>query len=49
MQGKGVFEWSDGRKYTGTYDNDKKSGFGLMEWADGRKYEGEWINNKKEG
>ncbi len=28
MHGKGVYEWKDGRKYEGEYQNDKKHGFG---------------------
>ena len=40
MHGKGEYSWTDGRKYSGNYINDKKSGFGVFEWPDGRKYEG---------
>ena len=42
MHGKGVFTWTDGRKYTGEYVNDKKEGKGIFEWPDSRRYEGEW-------
>jgi len=38
--------WSDGRKYTGEYFEDKKHGPGVFEWADGRKYEGSWVDGK---
>lgn len=30
MEGKGVFTWSDGRKYEGEYIDDKKHGFGIF-------------------
>jgi len=40
MHGKGVFSWTDGRKYTGEYVKDYKEGFGIYEWPNGRKYEG---------
>ena len=43
MHGKGVYSWKDGRKYEGTYENDKKNGFGIYIWPDGRKYEGNWL------
>jgi hypothetical protein len=46
MNGKGVYEWKDGRKYDGEYLNDKKHGFGIYYWADGRRYEGGWKNGK---
>ena len=38
--------WQDGRKYTGGYVNDMKSGQGTYEWLDGRKYVGAWENGK---
>jgi len=40
MNGKGVYIWTDGRKYEGDYAADKKEGFGTYSWPDGRKYEG---------
>jgi hypothetical protein len=32
MDGKGIFEWPDGRTYDGEYENDKKHGMGLFKW-----------------
>lgn len=49
MDGRGVFIWDDGRKYTGDYKEDKKEGYGVFEWADGRKYKGFWSNGKQHG
>jgi len=49
MHGRGVFSWKDGRKYTGEYVEDKKSGHGTFEWPDGRKYIGSWLNGKQHG
>ena len=40
MNGKGVFNWGDGRKYEGEYKNDLKDGFGVFTWSDGRTYVG---------
>jgi len=35
MEGRGLFTWSDGRKYDGEYKDDKKHGYGVFEWPDG--------------
>jgi hypothetical protein len=32
MDGKGTFNWPDGRKYVGDYKDDKKEGYGTFEW-----------------
>ena len=42
MEGYGVFEWPDGRKYEGEYIDDLKEGQGTFYWPDGRKYTGAW-------
>ena len=49
MNGKGIFEWNDGKKYDGNFVKDKKEGFGILTWPDGRVYEGEWKNGKQHG
>ena len=46
MHGKGEFTWSDGRKYVGSYENDKKHGFGTFTWVDGNQYVGTWWEGK---
>jgi len=46
MEGKGVFNWPDGRKYEGSYIDDKKEGLGIFYWPDGRRYDGQWMNGK---
>ena len=46
MNGRGVFTWSDGRKYIGEYLEDKKHGYGIFEWSDGIKYMGSWEDGK---
>ena len=28
----------DGKKYAGSYVDDKMHGYGIFEWADGRRY-----------
>jgi hypothetical protein len=32
MEGPGVFQWPDGRKYEGNYVDDKKEGHGTFHW-----------------
>lgn len=49
MHGRGIFTWSDGRKYEGEYVNDKKEGCGEFSWPDGRAYKGSWKNGKQDG
>ena len=49
MNGEGVFNWPDGKKYTGMYKDDQKNGHGTFEMPNGCKYTGEWLNNKQHG
>jgi hypothetical protein len=49
MEGMGIYQWNDGRKYMGYYKDDKKHGFGIYVWADHRKYEGYWVKGKQHG
>lgn len=38
--GRGVFEYEDGRKYVGEVKKSIAEGFGVFTWPDGRKFEG---------
>ena len=38
----GVYEWSDGSKYTGEFKNNEFEGEGILQWKDGRTYSGSW-------
>lgn len=38
MNGLGVYEWPDGKKYEGAYENDMKHGFGKFTFSDGKIY-----------
>ena len=49
MHGKGVFTWTDGRRYEGDFVKDKREGQGVMSWPDGRKYEGRWKHGRQHG
>ena len=49
MQGRGIFSWTDGRKYVGDYKNDLKHGEGTFTWPDGRCYHGTWKDGKQHG
>ena len=46
MNGKGLHTWEDGRRYEGSYKNNKKSGHGTFTWANQDKYIGSWENGK---
>ena len=44
MHGEGEFTFIDGKKYIGTYVEDKKEGYGEFYWPDGKIYKGNWKN-----
>jgi hypothetical protein len=45
----GKFEWGNGTKYTGDWQNAKMDGHGIMDYANGDRYVGNWENGKKQG
>ena len=45
----GTFIYSEGDKYIGEWQDDKKNGQGTYTWADGDKYVGEYKNDKQNG
>lgn len=45
FNGKGVFTWPDGRKYTGEYSNNLKDGYGILNGQMGKNIGG---NGQKE-
>lgn len=50
MNGFGEFIWSDGKKYIGMYEDDKKDGFGMFYWPETKKvYVGYWKEGKQDG
>lgn len=44
-----VCVWKNGRKYQGSYVNDKKEGYGQFEWPNGKVYKGGWKSNRMHG
>ncbi len=42
MHGQGTYSWADGRRYKGSWENNKMEGYGVFTWKDGRIYEGEF-------
>ena len=44
MDGIGVYEWPDGRKYMGQYSLNVKSGYGIYIYKDNRVYIGNFEN-----
>ena len=49
MHGRGVYTWTDGKKYDGQWKDGKKHGRGVVSEADGRKYDGQWKDGKEHG
>ena len=49
MHGKGLYEWSEGEFYRGSFINGKKEGNGEMHWADGRSFIGPFVNGRPQG
>ena len=47
--GKGTWTNSDGAKYEGDFQDDKKHGKGTYTWPDGSKYEGYWKDGFRHG
>ena len=39
MNGKGIYHYASGEKYTGDFVDDKKNGLGVHTWPDGKRYE----------
>ena len=42
-------EWSNGRKFRGSWENDLKQGYGILTNADGSTIKGTWFDNKQHG
>ena len=40
--GQGTYTWADGKKYVGSWRDDKQSGQGTHTWPSGQKYVGSW-------
>jgi hypothetical protein len=47
--GIGVYKFSNGSFYFGTFSNGKRSGFGKLDFSNGNYYIGEFYNNQYEG
>ena len=49
FNGKGIYVWSDGRRFVGRFKNGKMHGKGVFVWKDERKYEGFYFEDMKHG
>ena len=49
MHGKGVYKWSNGRKYEGEFLKDKFEGKGTYLFEDGTIYTGQWKDGLQHG
>ncbi len=41
-----TYDFANGDKYVGDWNDDKKNGQGTFIWPDGEKYVGEWKDNR---
>ena len=49
INGFGVYDWGNKRKYIGNWKNGKMDGIGKLIYSDGTYYEGDFIDGKKNG
>merc|ERR1712113_456771 len=49
MHGNGMYQFADGRMYTGQWWIGHMSGEGKLSWPDGRAYAGQWLQGKRHG
>lgn len=49
MQGIGVMQYKDGKKYTGAFKAGKFNGRGKLQWATGDEYEGQFVDGQMHG
>jgi len=47
--GKGLYEWNNGDRYEGTFQNGKRHGKGVFVWNTGDRYEGDYRNGRRHG
>ena len=48
-EGYGVYEWKNGDKYEGFWQDNQPHGKGIKKWANGESYIGEWDMNEPTG
>lgn len=48
-QGEGTYNYEDGSKYVGEWEDGDRQGQGTYTYNDGSKYEGEWESDEKHG
>jgi hypothetical protein len=49
FNGKGIFVYPSGTKYTGQFKNGEIHGQGTCEYVNGTKYSGQWVQRYPEG
>lgn len=47
--GQGLYEWNNGDRYEGTFQNGKRHGKGVFVWNNGDRYEGDYRNGSRHG
>ena len=49
IDGRGRYEWKDGKVYEGQWSHNLMHGFGILIFPDGNRYEGEFVKDRREG
>eukprot|EP01097_Dermamoeba_algensis_P005835 TRINITY_DN3685_c0_g1_i1.p1 TRINITY_DN3685_c0_g1~~TRINITY_DN3685_c0_g1_i1.p1 ORF type:complete len:174 (-),score=41.33 TRINITY_DN3685_c0_g1_i1:657-1178(-) len=49
MSGEGVYKYTSGHVYEGSWKNHKRCGKGTLKFASGEVYSGDWLDDKPEG
>ena len=47
--GRGIYRWTDGSIYEGSYKRDQRHGKGRFLWAGGESYEGDYLADERTG
>ncbi len=47
--GRGLYIWTTGERYDGSWRNGKFEGYGSYTWLDGSKYSGNWVAGNRNG
>ena len=45
QNGKGIYVWSNGAIYAGSFKDGKRNGYGVNIYSDGSRYDGNWKND----
>ena len=47
--GQGIYEWKNGDRFEGNFENGQINGYGRYSWTDGNVYQGDFKDGKQSG